>query len=315
MKLELFYTYQTYIFLINIFSINNNIEINTQSVNFTTVNSINTFMFDNTCKFLAENFPNDFATWLLGKPITLTKLSPKELSLEPIRADALILLQSDEIILHIEFQTVPDEEIPYRMADYRLRGYRRFPDKRMYQIVVYLQKVTSKKHLKLVRQTKFSLENTSHRFQVVRLWEQPTNAFMNNPGLLPFAVLSDTSSKDNTLQQVAAQINDITDLRTQNNITASAAILAGLVLNEEVIQRLLRRDIMRESVIYQSIKQEGREEGLEQGREQGLEQAARKIAVNLLSKGIALELVADCTGLTLEQVQQLQATESENTQQ
>jgi predicted transposase YdaD len=40
-------------------------------------------MFDNTCKFLAENFPSDFATWLLGKPITLTKLSPKELSLEP----------------------------------------------------------------------------------------------------------------------------------------------------------------------------------------------------------------------------------------
>ncbi len=33
------------------------------------------------------------ASWLLGEPITLTELSPKELSLEPIRADALILLQ------------------------------------------------------------------------------------------------------------------------------------------------------------------------------------------------------------------------------
>lgn len=30
----------------------------------------------------------------------LTELSPKELSLEPIRADALILRQSDEIVLH-----------------------------------------------------------------------------------------------------------------------------------------------------------------------------------------------------------------------
>jgi predicted transposase YdaD len=48
----------------------------------------NNFMFDNTCKFLAENFSSDFATWLLGEPITLTKLSPKELSLEPIRAEA-----------------------------------------------------------------------------------------------------------------------------------------------------------------------------------------------------------------------------------
>ncbi len=46
-------------------------------------------MFDPTCKFLAESFPADFATWLLGQPIALTKLSPTELSLEPIRADSL----------------------------------------------------------------------------------------------------------------------------------------------------------------------------------------------------------------------------------
>ncbi len=57
-------------------------------------------MFDLFCKFLAENFSTDFATWLLGEPITLTELSPTELSLEPIRADALILLQSDQTVLH-----------------------------------------------------------------------------------------------------------------------------------------------------------------------------------------------------------------------
>ncbi|MEH2117448.1 hypothetical protein [Nostoc sp.] len=27
-------------------------------------------MFDNVCKFLAESFSADFATWLLGEPIT-----------------------------------------------------------------------------------------------------------------------------------------------------------------------------------------------------------------------------------------------------
>ena len=74
-------------------------------------------MYDNTCKFLAETFPTDFATWLLGKPIPLTQLKPSELSLEPIRADSVIFLQSSAIILHIEFQTEPVEEIPFRMAD------------------------------------------------------------------------------------------------------------------------------------------------------------------------------------------------------
>ncbi|MCA6535943.1 MAG: flagellar assembly protein H, partial [Pseudanabaena sp. M135S2SP2A07QC] len=43
-------------------------------------------MYDNTCKFLAENFPEDFANWLLGKSIPLTKLETSELSAEPIRA-------------------------------------------------------------------------------------------------------------------------------------------------------------------------------------------------------------------------------------
>jgi predicted transposase YdaD len=52
-------------------------------------------MYDNICKFIAENFKDDLATWLLGSPIKLTELSPTELSSEPIRADSLILLQSD----------------------------------------------------------------------------------------------------------------------------------------------------------------------------------------------------------------------------
>jgi len=94
--------------------------------------------YDNACKFLAETFPSDFASWLLGKPINLTKLEPSELLLEPIRADSVIFLESAEIILHIEFQTEPNQNIPFRMADYRLRLYRKFPDKQIYQVIIYL---------------------------------------------------------------------------------------------------------------------------------------------------------------------------------
>ena len=179
-------------------------------------------MFDNVCRFLAESFSADFATWLLGESIALTQLSPSELSLEPIRADALILLQSDEIVLHIEFQTEAKAEIPFRMTDYRLRVYRRFPQKRMHQVVIYLQPTTSE----LVQQTAFVLENTRHEFGVIRLWEQPSEIFLNTPGLLPFATLSQTEDKTRTLQQVAEAIEQINDIRTQNNIAASTAVKA-----------------------------------------------------------------------------------------
>lgn len=110
-------------------------------------------MFDNVCRYLAEQFSADIATWLLGQPITLTKLSPSELFLEPLRADALILLQSEALVLHVEFQTKPDEAIAFRMADYRLRVYRRYPNKQMQQVVVYLRPSRSR----LVYQTAFEL--------------------------------------------------------------------------------------------------------------------------------------------------------------
>ncbi|MBD2147785.1 DUF4351 domain-containing protein [Sphaerospermopsis sp. FACHB-1194] len=190
--------------------------------------------------------------FMILRRLFVTQLSPSELSLEPIRADALILLQSDEIVLHIEFQTEPKAQIPFRMADYRLRVYRKFPNKRMRQVVIYLQPTTSE----LVQQTAFVLENTRHEFGVIRLWEQPSDIFLNTPGLLPFATLSQTEDKTLILQQVAEAIEQINDTRIQSNVAASTAILAGLVLNKKLIKRLLRSDAMRESVIYQDIQQE-----------------------------------------------------------
>ena len=74
-------------------------------------------MIDNVCKFLAETYSTDFASWLLGKPITLTKIEQSELAVEPIRADSVIFLESAEIILHIEFQTEPNQNILFRMTD------------------------------------------------------------------------------------------------------------------------------------------------------------------------------------------------------
>jgi predicted transposase YdaD len=60
-------------------------------------------MYDDTCRFLAEHFSSDFASWLMGESVPMTELKPSELLLDPIRADAMILLQSNDTILHIEF--------------------------------------------------------------------------------------------------------------------------------------------------------------------------------------------------------------------
>jgi predicted transposase/invertase (TIGR01784 family) len=231
-------------------------------------------MFDPTCKFLAENFPADFATWLLGEPIALTKLSPTELSLEPIRADSLILLSSAEIIVHLEFQTEPDPLMAFRMADYYLRIFRRFPNKRIIQIVIYLTPTNSD----LVHQTVFETEVMRHQFQAIRLWEQPTAPFLESTGLLPLAVLTQTPDKAQTLRQVAGKIEAISEKRIQSNIAASAGILAGLKLERDFINQVLRKDIMQQSVIYQEWIEEGRQEGRQEGE--------RSLVLRLLNRRI-----------------------------
>ena len=131
-------------------------------------------MYDNTCKYLAENFPEDLSSWLLGVRVSLVQMQPTELSVEPIRADSMILLTNHNLILHVEFQTVPDREMGFRMLDYRVRAHRKFPGKQMRQIVIYLTPTTSD----LVSLTTFELESTHHEFEVIRLWEQPSSIFL-----------------------------------------------------------------------------------------------------------------------------------------
>ena len=184
------------------------------------------------------------------------------MSVEPIRADALILLQSSEVVLHLEFQTQPDEAIPFRMADYRLRVHRRYPQKNMRQVVIYFKSTGSD----LVRQNVFIISGMRHEFEVIRLWEQPYSELLQFPGLLPLAVLGRTNDRTQTLREIGDLIDNIDDRREQTNIVAATSLLAGLVLKKDVISAVLREEIMQESVIYQDIKKQGVQQGLQQGQ-------------------------------------------------
>jgi predicted transposase/invertase (TIGR01784 family) len=264
--------------------------------------------FDNTCKFLAEHFSADIASWLLGTPIALTRLEPSELFAEPIRADAVIFLEAQDLLAHIEFQTDPDPAMGSRMADYRLRGYYRNPHKQMRQIVVYLRPTRSPK----VYQTTFEISGLRGEFEMVRLWEQPTEVFLSLPGLLPFAVLSQTDDREGVLREVTRRVEEIPERRSQSNITAASAILAGLLLEKETVHRILRRDIMRESVIYQEIEQEaearGEARGEAKGRQTGIQEGERSLILRQLSRQVRIpvsEIRSQVEALSLEQLESL----------
>jgi len=90
------------------------------------------------------------------------------------------------------------------------------------------------------------------------------------------AVLSQTNDREATLGEVAARWSNIQQNSIQNNIRASTAILAGLILEKDLVKQILRSDIMKESVIYQDILEEGRQEGLQLGLRQGIEQGLQQ---------------------------------------
>jgi predicted transposase/invertase (TIGR01784 family) len=260
-------------------------------------------MFDTLSKFLADEYSQDLASWLIGKPIKLTELKPKELSLEPIRADSVVLLKSRRVIVHAEFQTDPDAQIGFRMADYCLRIYRKFPDRRLVQVVVYLRETNSD----LVHETTFRANRLNHEFEVIRLWEQPTELFLQRPGLLPYAALTKTDDRAAVLREVAQRIEVLEDPQEQSNLTAASGVLAALSLEKELIKQILRRDLMQQSPLYQEWQKEAELRGRELGRQEGRLEERQAVALSLLRQGFSLEVIAQATKLSIAQLEELQA--------
>jgi predicted transposase/invertase (TIGR01784 family) len=259
-------------------------------------------MFDNLSKFLAQHYSADFATWLMGEPIDFTELQPTELSLEPIRADSVILLKSKNVIFHGEFQTDPEEDIGFRLADYALRIYRKYPNHRFFQVVIYLRKTQSPR----VHETMFRGYNLTNEFHVVRLWEEPTEFFLERPGLLPYAALTRTDNPEAVLREVASRIDAMSDRREQSNLFAISAVMAGLSLDKRLVSRILMRSILQESSVFQEWQDQWLTEGKTTGRSEGRSEEQRSIALNMLNDGFTVEQISRLTGLSVEQVRQLQ---------
>ncbi|MDM3853499.1 MAG: Rpn family recombination-promoting nuclease/putative transposase [Aphanizomenon gracile PMC649.10] len=214
--------------------------------------------FDNVCKILAEKYPLDFANWLLPETVEKIKVLKTELSIEPIRADSVILLQTKNRILHLEFQTRTKSEtpIPLRMLDYFVRLVRQY-HLPVTQVVIFLQETTNE----IAFTEAYIDEITTHHYRVIRMWEQDSALFLNNPALLPLAPLTKTNSAPELLSQVAREIAKITDVPARQNTAAYTEILAGLRFEKNLIRQLLSEDIMQESVIYQDILQKGEQKG------------------------------------------------------
>jgi predicted transposase/invertase (TIGR01784 family) len=257
--------------------------------------------FDNLCKLLAEKHPVRFASWVLGQPIESAEVLKSELSIEPIRADSVILLKLQSQILHLEFQVKLDSEppLPLRMLDYWVRLYRlyRLPIR---QVVVLLRPPAEG----TVIESAFVLGTTRHEYQILCMWEQDPSIFLEDIALLPLAILAATQSPEQLLNQVAQRVSTIESTQQRREASAYVQLLAGLRFNKALIRQVFREDIMRESVIYQEIQQEGEERGILKGKLEGEQTVILRLLARRVGE-VSPELQSQIQSLSLYQLEAL----------
>lgn len=141
--------------------------------------------YDNVLKYLAAEYPSSFIQSLLAIHDVEIQTLPTELGLDPIRADALYFLPQLQQIVHLEFQTglASTPPLPLRLLDYWVRLYRQYGYP-IEQVVIFLKPTNAS----AVYVEQFAVGNTTHRYRVVRLWEQDPAPLLANPALLPLAV-------------------------------------------------------------------------------------------------------------------------------
>ncbi len=237
--------------------------------------------YDNICKYLAENYPGDLVKWLHDIEVTEISVLKTELNTEPIHADSLTLLQTPNQILQWEFQTLPASKpsLPLRMLKYWVRLKEKY-DCPIEQVVIFLKFTRSQK----VYTNQLVDTNTSHRYQVIRMWEQDPEQFLANPALLPFAPLALSESPTRLLEQVAAAVDRIEEPLAFTNISACTQLLAGLRFDQRLITELFPEDVMQESVIYQKIIQKGHKLGLLEGKREGRQEEGYSIVIRQLTR-------------------------------
>lgn len=253
---------------------------------------------DNLCKLLAEQNPQAFAAWLLGKPLSAVRSArvlKTELSIEPVRADSLIFLRLPREILHLEFTVSWPKEPPLeiRMLDYWVRGYRlyRVP---IHQFVILLR--PTRRELP----SELRVGNTWHRYTVIKLWEQDPAPLLKSPALLPLAPLARAKEPVELLKKTLDRVARIASPDERREVELRTHLLAGLRFEEQLLNTLFREEVMIESVTYRAILRKGATQGrLEEA------QSLLSLLVGDRFGQVSESLKAQLSELTLKQTEEL----------
>ncbi len=252
--------------------------------------------FDAISKHLIQTYPNDFASFTLGREDieVLAVIDTEQLTIETHQTDSLIRVRIDneEVLVHNEFQTTDSTNppMPRRMAGYIGHAIRQhgLP---IYSNVIYLRPNAGRRDPGYYIQKRPGYPIAIH-YRVIRLIEIEGERVLESgqSGLIPFTPLMkppEGMALDAWLHQCihTARTRPI-DRSYRADSLAGMVALSELVYDSETISAIIFKegimDILRESSLFQSLTQQSRAEAREEGFEQGIEQGGRQRTIEAI---------------------------------
>ena len=239
--------------------------------------------YDITLKFLADKFPEHFVNLIFDGFEGEVRPLDKELPANKRESDYLVKVkdkcagcEDSKFILHIEFQSSHDADMPRRMMSY----YARIVDKyrlSVYPVVVYMNQGNSGLDITdTYVNSMYDEVIMRFKYRVLKVWEMDPKKIIDKHlyGLFPIIPLTKHETTDDkeclTTCFDLVRNADIEDDVLKADISVCTGILAGLKYPKELVKSLMKVEIMQESVIYQDILSEGMKKGKKEGMEDSI---------------------------------------------
>ncbi len=247
---------------------------------------------DITLKDIFEEVPHRLSKILSPAPIK--ELLPTSLPSTELRVDFLAKLE-DESILHMEFQSFNDTNMPWRMLRYYTAIAEKYQTHNIKQLVVYVgnEKLRMKSYLK-IKNLVFKYEILDIRqidCKILLESQDPADRIMaclckveDERYLIEKLVETMEGMEEEQRKDYIMKLLTLTELRPNLRIRLTKEVKPmPIVVRPEDI-RLPKRKL-RKDILYRLGLEEGKQIGLEEGKKVGLEEGKKEGEVIGIEKG------------------------------
>jgi predicted transposase YdaD len=248
--------------------------------------------FDATLKDLVQSYPRD---WLagLGFPVTgpVSILTP---DLSTLTAFTDTVLRVGDVLVHLDFQSGPDPNLPRRLLLYNVLLHDRY-QLPVHSLVVLLRPRANRSDLtgEVRYEARPGHGRLDFQFEIVRLWEVPVDTLLTGGlGTLPLAplgLLPGGAAPEEALPAVIGRLVEraLAELPEPEagRLVTGAFVLSGLRIAPDVAVPMFHGvRAMQDSSTYQYILNEGRQAGLQEGLALGRVEEAQRVLLRLGSR-------------------------------